>query len=329
MTVSPRLTWCLIALLVGATLLILRREIHSRQQNRQLESLREEKRLLSDERAELAAKWLRVRDFLTSDEPDASAPAVQPGFLGANFRSNRSGWGAIVDYVLPHTAGAVAKLRPGDEIISINGQAIKDERELTELIERMGGGTATDLVVLRDQILILVPITLDDRPAYMWQAGENPMRADEFRFHFAGGRFLGNYNSGDDTVVERDVTVHGNFTQRWSGRLKLIINSGDASAAVDVAGDVTLAGILEVELQDWPLSEGGHFEFIRNAHSLRGHFGMLNLPDPGRGLRWQIIYDDIAKGIDFDHDGKHDVTLVVIKDGTSVRDFREPTPASR
>lgn len=73
--------------------------------------------------------------------------------------------GALVAQVQPGTPGAKAGLKAGDVIVKVNGEAIKDPRELTRKIGMMKPGTKIELALIRDGKPTTLPLTLDQLPS--------------------------------------------------------------------------------------------------------------------------------------------------------------------
>ncbi len=72
--------------------------------------------------------------------------------------------GALVAQVQPGAPGEKAGLKASDVIVKVNGEAIKDARELTRKIGMLKPGVKVDLELIRDGKTINVPLTLDQLP---------------------------------------------------------------------------------------------------------------------------------------------------------------------
>jgi hypothetical protein len=96
-----------------------------------------------------------------------------------------------------------------------------------------------------------------------------------------------------------------------SGELAVQIGPHRQHTGLTVSGGVTLGGMLSVQLEQHDPKAGEKREIISNAASITGKFTEVQLPALPKGLRWKLIYDDIANGKDLDGDGRYDVTLAV------------------
>ncbi|MGE4373596.1 MAG: Do family serine endopeptidase [Xanthobacter sp.] len=72
--------------------------------------------------------------------------------------------GALVAQVQAGTPGAKAGLKAGDVIVEVNGEQIKDARELTRTIGMMKPGEVVKLNVLRNAKPLEIPVTLAQLP---------------------------------------------------------------------------------------------------------------------------------------------------------------------
>lgn len=90
--------------------------------------------------------------------------------------------GAMVDEALPDGPAAKAGLKPGDVITAVNGEAIKDSRELARTIGAMDPGTSVTLGVLKDGKPKTLTLTLGTMPYEQHQAqadGQGEASPDE------------------------------------------------------------------------------------------------------------------------------------------------------
>ena len=113
------------------------------------------------------------------------------------------------------------------------------------------------------------------------------------------------------------MTVLGEFTAASSSSISLALGGGTSGyllSSMAVAGDITLAGELNVDLSAngaSPLDpmEGDQYEIISGTSTLNGMFNTLNLPTLSTGLTWGI---DLSNA---------DFTLVVVADNSIGGDF--------
>jgi hypothetical protein len=242
---------------------------------------------------------------------EAAKPA--PAYLGARFEDSNDGAvkGAIIQEVFPDSAGAKAKLQVKDLVMAIGDVRVEGTLSVIQEIGRLSPYTQTTLTIIRDGKELKIPVTLGSRPNFsplLRQA--EPPRVPGGEFSLASGGSLGtDITIGHNLILPDGVgTIRGNFEQAWTGLLDVDLGN---QAVLNVTGNAKLAGILHVRLANKELKAGDHFEVIKNAKSLQGEFGKVLLPPLSNGLEWKIIYDDVNNGVDFDGDGRHDVTLVV------------------
>jgi serine protease Do len=111
---------------------------------------------------------------------------ARPGWLGVKIQAvtpeiaEANGFpdtkGAIVAAVMPDGAGQKAGLRPGDVILTLNGEAPSDERSLLRLITMSKPGTEVTLGVRRFGQQLEVKATLDSWPQTLWERNAAPPR---------------------------------------------------------------------------------------------------------------------------------------------------------
>jgi hypothetical protein len=106
------------------------------------------------------------------------------------------------------------------------------------------------------------------------------------------------------------ITIVGNYVGD-SGELAVQIGPQGQHTGLKVSGDVTLREKLSVQLEQHDPKAGEKREIISNAARITGKFAEVQLPELPNGLRWKLIYDDVANGKDLDGDGRYDVTLTV------------------
>lgn len=100
---------------------------------------------------------------------------VVRGYLGVSIgnltRDNAEAFGldntngALVQEVVEGHAAAKAGIRHGDVIVSVDGEAIEDTRELIDTISAMPPGTDVELGVIRNGKAITMDVTLEEREA--------------------------------------------------------------------------------------------------------------------------------------------------------------------
>lgn len=100
---------------------------------------------------------------------------VVRGYLGVSIgnltRDNAEAFGldntngALVQEVVEGHAAAKAGIRHGDVIVSVDGEAIEDTRELIDTISAMPPGTDVELGVIRNGKAITIDVTLEEREA--------------------------------------------------------------------------------------------------------------------------------------------------------------------
>ncbi|HWP83580.1 MAG TPA: DegQ family serine endoprotease [Terriglobia bacterium] len=83
--------------------------------------------------------------------------------------------GALVGDITPGSPAEKAGLRRGDVVLSINGEAISETRELSLKVAMMSPGTTVQLRVLRERREIDVPVILGEQP--MERAAIGPQSA--------------------------------------------------------------------------------------------------------------------------------------------------------
>ena len=72
--------------------------------------------------------------------------------------------GVLLRRVVPNTPAADAGLQPGDVIIEMGGQTLRNTAELSKLLMSHQSGDTLDIVVLRNSREVTVTITLGERP---------------------------------------------------------------------------------------------------------------------------------------------------------------------
>jgi len=91
---------------------------------------------------------------------------VQPVSAGiAESLGLKKAAGALVDEAKPDTPAAKAGIQPGDVITAVNGNPIKDSRELAREISGMGPGSSAKLDILRKGEQKTIDVTLATMPS--------------------------------------------------------------------------------------------------------------------------------------------------------------------
>lgn len=142
--------------------------------------------------------------------------------------------GALIAQVQPGTPGEKAGLKPGDIVTAIDGQVIKDSREMSREIARKKPGTTVKLSVLRDGKSTTIPVTLEQLPTETAMAGDKDKGGDTEQQNHGVPRLglslapaKGVAGAGDQGVVITEVDPNGPGAERG-------LKSGDV--ILDVAG---------------------------------------------------------------------------------------------
>lgn len=115
--------------------------------------------------------WLMIGSFCLHDKSCAVAPTLprtiiqrntpfNPGFLGVALDAESVV--CIVRIVMPNSPAEIAGILPGDIITHCNGQQM-NMREFVESIRHFSAGRKLKLTVKRDNVFIMVPVTLIER----------------------------------------------------------------------------------------------------------------------------------------------------------------------
>ncbi|HEX7629103.1 MAG TPA: PDZ domain-containing protein, partial [Candidatus Methylomirabilis sp.] len=76
-----------------------------------------------------------------------------------------SGEGVLVNQVMPKSPAEAACIKVGDAVLSLNGQPIKDARELQRLIADIEIGKSVELIILREKERRTVTVQIGELPA--------------------------------------------------------------------------------------------------------------------------------------------------------------------
>ncbi len=249
-----------------------------------------------------------------ADAPKKEAPR---GFLGIQMQDVSGGDGVNVTKVVPNQPAQKGGMKPEDVVTAFNDKPINSMAQLMEVISGTPPNTVIKLTVRRGTQKQDLSITTGKRPTFNpVLVQDNPPRVDGGTWELEDVRVLNYSNSSNLIVSEEDGRIDGSFEQTYLGLLDVEINQRENHAAMEVTGDVTLSGILYVGIGKVKPRDGDEFVIIRNAASIKGEFGKVMLPKLPDGLRWKVVYDDLKNGVDLNGNGKHDVTLLVLKEGS-------------
>jgi serine protease Do len=156
--------------------------------------------------------------------------------------------GALVAQVQPGTPGAKAGLKSGDVVAKVNGDTIKDARDLTRKIGMTKPGANVDLTVIRDNKPINVAVTLEQIPNEQ-QASLSPGESDQapgadvprLGLQLAPAKSV--KGAGADGVVVTDVEPNGPAALRGirSGDVILDVGGKTVSSPKDVRDGLAAA----------------------------------------------------------------------------------------
>jgi membrane-associated protease RseP (regulator of RpoE activity) len=248
-----------------------------------------------------------------ADRPiDTATP--YPAFLGVGFdRENQPDGGALVGKIVEGTAAAKAGLEVGDVIIGFAGKDVSDQVTLRAMILERRAGEKVEVRFRRQGEARKITLVLDRPPL----TEERLVQRDPPRV--AGGTIGGPIHaegmevaSKDNLIIPEKSTIRSLFLA-FGGVLDMTIADRKDYAVLNVKEKVELSGMLYVGKSDLEFKLGDTFEIIRGAQSINGRFHTLWLPPLAEGLAWKVEIDDLARRIDRNKNGKHDVTLVVVK----------------
>ncbi|MCK0208993.1 Do family serine endopeptidase [Starkeya koreensis] len=140
--------------------------------------------------------------------------------------------GALIAQVQPGTPGDKAGLKAGDIVTAIDGETIKDSREMSREIARKKPGVTVKLSVLRDGKSITVPVTLEQLPTDVASLDKKGGDAEQGnhgvpRLGLSLAPAKGVAGAGDQGVVITEVDPNGPGAERG-------LKAGDV--ILDVAG---------------------------------------------------------------------------------------------
>ena len=128
--------------------------------------------------------------------------------------------GILLTFVLPGTPAALAKLKPGDVIVRVNGRNVKGAEEFSEMLTKVGSGEDVKFTVERPQLKqsLSVDVKLGGafQPVFEWQF-EMPK--------------VPRWNGGLKTLGIEAVALDGKYASRWGGVGVLVVAVEPESAA--------------------------------------------------------------------------------------------------
>ena len=92
-----------------------------------------------------------------------SEGVVERGWLGVRI-NDAQGAGAVVEGILPGTPAEASDLIVGDRIVEIGGQPVNNSRALKRAIGNLKPGAKAELVVVRENNRLSIPVDLGERP---------------------------------------------------------------------------------------------------------------------------------------------------------------------
>lgn len=140
--------------------------------------------------------------------------------------------GALIAQVQSGTPGDKAGLKAGDVVTAIDGETIKDSREMSREIARKKPGTTVKLSVLRDGKTITVPVTLEQLPTDVAanDAGKGGQQEegnrDVPRLGLSLAPAKGVAGAGDQGVVITEVDPNGPAAERGLKAGDVILDVG-------------------------------------------------------------------------------------------------------
>jgi hypothetical protein len=128
--------------------------------------------------------------------------------------------GILLTSVLPGTPAAMAKLKPGDVIVRVNGRDVKGAEEFSEMLTKVGSGEDVKFTVERPQVKqsLSVEVKLGGafQPVFEWQF-EMPK--------------VPRWTGGLKTLGIEAVALSGKYASQWGGSGVLVVGVEPESAA--------------------------------------------------------------------------------------------------
>ncbi|MFG1209105.1 Do family serine endopeptidase [Xanthobacter flavus] len=151
----------------------------------------------------------------------------------------KSAEGALVAQVQPNTAGAKAGLKAGDVVVKVNGEPIKEARELSRKVGMMKPGAEVQLSVIRDTKPMDIKVVLDQLPNEQVASRTNTPQGED---DSAGNKDMPRLGlqlapsksvqgAGGEGVVVTGVEPNGPAAQRGLKTGDVILKVGDKTVA--------------------------------------------------------------------------------------------------
>jgi hypothetical protein len=235
-----------------------------------------------------------------------AATAEDKAFVGVRFGDE-----ARIEHVFPGSPAEEAGLAVGDLVKKFGDEEITSTEQLQELIQARKPQEKGVFSVDREGEKKELTVTFGRRSVKWFLQQQDPPRVPGGTIQLSGGGIGGDFEQSGNFIVEGPCRMEGNFTQHWTGVLDLLFASGEPP--LTVGGELKLGGMLHVRLADDVKPKlGERYKIIAGAKSIDGKFDELSLPKLGDKLGWRVEYDNIERMDDFDRNGLHDVTIVVV-----------------
>jgi len=128
------------------------------------------------------------------DQSQGQAESRGASQLGLSFQSWDQGGGLIVSQISPNSIAANAGLRPGDQIVAVNGQRVQSQQDLNRWIQN-ASGSRIQVIVFRDGRQQIVWLAPDARMAPGGQFGQvrNDLQQEDY--------YAGRFNDGRNVML--------------------------------------------------------------------------------------------------------------------------------
>lgn len=128
--------------------------------------------------------------------------------------------GILLTSVLPGTPAALAKLKPGDVIVRVNGRNVKGAEEFSEMLTKVGSGEDVKFTIerprLKQSLSVEVKLGGAFQPVFEWQ--------------FEMPKFP-RWPGGLKTLGIESVLLSGKYAAQWGGSGVLVVGVERESAA--------------------------------------------------------------------------------------------------